>query len=337
MPRDDKSDPFALRIALLYALLSAIWILVSDQVVLALIHDPRQVALVETYKGWGFVLVTAVLLYVLQRHQFGRAAKVEAERGREAARLADILQIVAQAIIAVDRKGRILVFNQAAEETFGYRSEEILGRPLDLLLPAPYPRVVRTLIASLADGSSPPPPSLKGQEISARRRNGQPFEAEASISRLEQEGLTLFAIALSDVSERKRAEQALRLSEGQYRGFLEHVPLGVYRSDPQGQLLVANSALAQMLGFETENDLLALNLGRDLYADLRSGSVGCTNSMRKASCAVPRCACAEGMEKKSSWWSTPEPFATKRAAFCTTRGPSPTSPTESARRSGCVS
>lgn len=267
MPRDDKADPFALRIALLYALLSAIWILVSDQVVLALIYDPRQVALVETYKGWGFVLVTAVLLYVLQRHQFGRAAKVEAERGREAARLADILQIVAQAIIAVDRKGRILVFNQAAEETFGYRSEEILGRPLDLLLPAPYPRVVRTLIASLADGSSPPPPSLKGQEISARRRNGQPFEAEASISRLEQEGLTLFAIALSDVSERKRAEQALRLSEGQYRGFLEHVPLGVYRSDPQGQLLVANSALAQMLGFETENDLLALNLGRDLYAD----------------------------------------------------------------------
>jgi len=158
MPRDEKADPFALRIALLYAFVSAVWILVSDQVLLALIHDPQQIALAETYKGWGFVLVTAVLLYVLQRHQFGRAAKVQAERGREAARLADILQIVAQAIIAVDRNERILVFNKAAEETFGYRSEEILGRQLDLLLPAPYPRVLRTLIASLADGSRPPPP-----------------------------------------------------------------------------------------------------------------------------------------------------------------------------------
>jgi diguanylate cyclase (GGDEF)-like protein/PAS domain S-box-containing protein len=269
MPRDGKPDPLALRISVLYALLGALWILVSDRVLLALAHDPRQIILLETYKGVGFVLVTAVFIFLLQRHQVRRAVKAEAERGREAARLADVLQVVAQAIIAVDRNERILVFNKAAEETFGCRSEEILGRRLELLVPGHDLRVLRGLISRLADRSGADPQTLKSQEILARRRNGQSFEAEVSISQLEQGGLTLFAIALSDIAERKRAEQALRLSEAQYRGFLEHVPLGVYRSNSEGHLLAVNSELAQMLGFDREADLLALNLGRDLYVDLQ--------------------------------------------------------------------
>ncbi len=70
--------------------------------------------------------------------------------------------------------------------------------------------------------------------------------------------------AVADITERKRAEEALRESEARYHSLFDGVPVGLYRSKPGGQLLVANSALVQMLGYADRASLLAANAA-DIY------------------------------------------------------------------------
>ena len=77
------------------------------------------------------------------------------------------------------------------------------------------------------------------------------------------EGLGLI---VTDITERKRAEEALRKSEQRYRSLFEGLPVGLYRMTPQGLILHANPALVQMLGYPDRRTLMAVNV-LDLYVD----------------------------------------------------------------------
>ena len=70
-----------------------------------------------------------------------------------------------------------------------------------------------------------------------------------------------------DITERKRVEDALRASELKYRTLFEKIPHGVYQSSPQGMFLTANPALVRMLGYESEAELLALDISHGLYVN----------------------------------------------------------------------
>lgn len=71
---------------------------------------------------------------------------------------------------------------------------------------------------------------------------------------------------LFDISKRRNAEQALQESERRYRSLVDHVPIGLYRSTPQGNLLDGNRTLAQILGFPSREALLA-HAAHDFYVD----------------------------------------------------------------------
>jgi PAS domain S-box-containing protein len=70
-----------------------------------------------------------------------------------------------------------------------------------------------------------------------------------------------------DITARKRAEALLRRSEGEYRALIEYAPLGIYRSTPQGRYLTVNPALVRMLGYDSADELLGLDIPRDVFAD----------------------------------------------------------------------
>jgi signal transduction histidine kinase len=67
-----KLGGFPFRVAALYGLIAGLWILLSDRLISEVTTDPTQMTFFQTYKGWGFVLVTAVLLYVLLYHEWNR-------------------------------------------------------------------------------------------------------------------------------------------------------------------------------------------------------------------------------------------------------------------------
>lgn len=140
-----------------------------------------------------------------------RAIRPELEHDLEVlrlsqAQLAGLVSIADDAIISLDAEQRTTLYNQGAERIFGYTSEEVLGQPLDVLLP---PRVVaahRDHIAAFAQSPEKARRMGERREIFGRRKDGSEFPAEASISKLELNGERIFTVILRDITERKQAE-----------------------------------------------------------------------------------------------------------------------------------
>ncbi len=126
-----------------------------------------------------------------------------------ASRLAGIVSIAADAIISIDEHQLITMFNDGAEAIFGYRRDEVIGRPLTILMPqhlqAAHSDHVRTF------GTSEVPARRMGErgEIHGQRKSGETFPAEASISRVHVGGRRIYTAVLRDITERKQSQAVL--------------------------------------------------------------------------------------------------------------------------------
>jgi PAS domain S-box-containing protein len=125
-------------------------------------------------------------------------------------RLAGILDIADDAIISVDKQQRIMLFNQGAEKIFGYTAIEVLGKPLDLLLPPRFRSSHHHHLAVFATSAETARRMGERQDIYGWRKDGTEFPAEASISRLDLAGEITFTVILRDITARKRFEQQLQ-------------------------------------------------------------------------------------------------------------------------------
>src|ERR1035437_4314469 len=127
------------------------------------------------------------------------------------AEMAGILSISVDAIITVDSRQRITRLNHGAETIFGYGAGEMLGRPLELLLPERFRGAHAKHIVEFA--GSPEGARRMGDRaaISGLRKDLTEFPAEASILKLAVDGETSFTVVLRDVTDRKRTEEAQRL------------------------------------------------------------------------------------------------------------------------------
>ena len=101
-----------------------------------------------------------------------------------------------------------------------------------------------------------------------RNSAGEEFPAEMRLVRLPSTTRQLVRGSITDISERKRAEKALRESEARYRALVDHATYGIFwTTEPEGKLLHANPALAEMLGYESTAELLAVGFTKALYRD----------------------------------------------------------------------
>jgi PAS domain S-box-containing protein len=128
--------------------------------------------------------------------------------------LADIVGISADAIICIDSDQKITLFNEGAEQIFGWTTEEVLGKPLELLLPERIRDGHRAHVERFR--AAPERARKMGQrrEISGLRRNGEEFPAEAAISKASMGNSVVFSVVLRDVTEQmelhKRLQRAVR-------------------------------------------------------------------------------------------------------------------------------
>ncbi|MGA2198299.1 MAG: PAS domain S-box protein [Bryobacteraceae bacterium] len=119
-----------------------------------------------------------------------------------------LLESASQAIVAVNREGRIVLANRRAEEIFGYSREELLGQPLEMLVPDAR----RTHHAHDREEYFARPrmrPMGTGMDLAARRKNGTEFPVEVSLSYVEAEGGGYAIAFVSDISQRKHLEEQL--------------------------------------------------------------------------------------------------------------------------------
>jgi PAS domain S-box-containing protein len=180
-----------------------------------------------------------------------RMERMRAEKAARAAnaRLEGILDIALDAIISVDSHQSIILFNQGAEKVFGYTQAEVIGRPLDMLLPQRFEDVHRKHIETFARSQDLARVMGQRRAVSGRRKNGGEFPADASISKLELGGELVFTVILRDVTEQKRAEEALRQSEEQWRAAYSSNPTMYFIVDTAGIMLSVNDFGAEQLGY----------------------------------------------------------------------------------------
>ncbi|QSQ25407.1 PAS domain S-box protein [Pyxidicoccus parkwayensis] len=201
------------------------------------------------------LMALAICVAVLTRH--ARAwTRGEAERQRmeqslrmSEARLAGIVSGAAEAIISIDGSQRITVFNEGAERIFGYSAQEALGQSLDVLLPERFQQVHRQHVQRFAAGARMSRSMAERRPILGRRKSGEEFPAEASISKVDTDGLHLLTVMLRDISVRKRAEEVLRNSEARFRTSFEDAPIGMALVGLDGRFLHVNGALGTILGY----------------------------------------------------------------------------------------
>ncbi len=179
------------------------------------------------------------------------------------ARLEGIIASAMDAIISVDSRQRILVFNAAAELMFGVGAGEVLGESLSRFIPqrfrAGHDRHLRTF------GRTRVSARRMGEmgAVSGLRANGEEFPVEASISQVNVSREKIFTVILRDITERKRVEEALREREERYRSLLDVSPDAIYGCR-DFRINYINGALLRLFGAADPGQLLG-KAASDLY------------------------------------------------------------------------
>lgn len=166
-----------------------------------------------------------------------------------------LVNTVSALIIVLDRQGRIIRFNHACEITSGYNSEEALGRyPWDFLIPPEQRDSVMRAFTRLGADHFPNTYENEWLHKSGARRvitwsNTCMTDAQGHISYVIATGL--------DITERKRTEEALALSEEKYRSLMAHASDAIFIATLDGKLIESNARGRELLGY-TKDELRQL-------------------------------------------------------------------------------
>jgi diguanylate cyclase (GGDEF)-like protein/PAS domain S-box-containing protein len=181
--------------------------------------------------------------------QEARALAVEAH-AQSSAHLQVILDHIKDVVLTVDEAGKICSFNPTGERTFGCPASEVIGRGIDMLIPAltakqPAGEALEQLAADLDS------PAATHREFAAQRRSGKRFTAELAVSRARFGERKVFVLCLRDVSERRESEQAVRESAARYRLLVDYAPEAIVVLDvDSGHFVDANEKAQRLFGLE---------------------------------------------------------------------------------------
>ena len=163
-----------------------------------------------------------------------------------------LLEAAPDAMVIVDKSGRIVLANSRTKEIFGYSREELLGQPVEILIPEQYRE---KHLGHRGDYAASPRarPMGTGLELSGRRKDGTVFPVEISLSPLGEGEDALFTAAIRDVTDRKRADDALRLSEERFRRLVAEVKdYAIFMLDAQGRVASWNAGAEKIKGYTGE-------------------------------------------------------------------------------------
>jgi len=202
--------------------------------------------------------ITGVIGVATDVTEATRRAQSLAETGR-------MLRVLVEAspvpITALDVEGRVQLWNPAAERTFGWSAQEVLGLPYPLV-PEGREEEFRQLLQEVVGNGA----TLEGVELRRRRKDGSSIDIALSAAPLLGDGDTVVGAmaVLVDISDAKRSEQALRESESKYRSIFDNVQDVFYQTEPGGAIVEVSPSVRQF-GYSREQLIGSSVL--DIYPD----------------------------------------------------------------------
>jgi len=166
-------------------------------------------------------------------------------------RFQSLVESASDAIVVADGRGLIVSWNRAASRLFGHSMEEILGQPLTLLMPERYRQAHERGLARIeATGEG----RLMGRviELHGLRKSGEEFPIELSLATWKTAKGSYYSGIIRDISERKKAAQALEQLQHQHTLILTQAGEGIYGVDRHGKTTFVNPSAAHMLGYQVD-------------------------------------------------------------------------------------
>lgn len=203
-------------------------------------------------------LASAVRRALRERRERVEREAVQRKLQESELKFRSIFESAHDAIILTDENGNIISWNRGAELIFDYRTDEIIGKSLALIIPREYRRLHQQgLQRFLKTGEA----HVIGKtvEIKGVKKNGSKFPVELSLSHWETGGQVYFSAIIRDISERKAAEERIHASEERYRTLVETILDGIVIADLDENFLFVNKAFCDMVGYRQE-ELLKMNV-----------------------------------------------------------------------------
>ena len=176
-------------------------------------------------------------------------AGITADLALSQATLSGIITLSEDAIITVDTEHRITLFNPAAERTFGYMANEVMGRHMELLIPPRLREVHRQHVQDFIELKDVHQVS-RAEPILALRKNGQEFPSESTVGKFTLNGEQILTVRLRDISEKLRADAALAMSQGRLEGIVNLSDDAIITVDEAQRITLFNPAAERTFGYE---------------------------------------------------------------------------------------
>ncbi|MGD8960396.1 MAG: PAS domain S-box protein [Desulfobacteraceae bacterium] len=187
------------------------------------------------------------------------------------------------ALYSIDPQGNVLTWNASAERIFGWKADEVLGRPLPIVpddKQAEFARLRGLLMAGR---------NFSNLQLVRRKRDGSPVDCSLSTAPIRDDDGAVIGImgAVEDVTERKRAEESLRASEQRFRVLVESAPDGVF-VQTGGNFSYLNRAAARLLGAAAPEELIGRPVLDRLHPDFRQAVSERMHRLNRKQTTAPR-------------------------------------------------
>jgi PAS domain S-box-containing protein len=188
-------------------------------------------------------------LFVLAANGLLRYRRLFIELRRSEEWMRALLETAVDGVVVMDGQGTVEEFNGAAEQIFGWRRDEIVGRNARLLVAEPERQALAGILSHLRDGNLDG--AQRGSEMAGLRKDGSIVPVRRALGHARMGERDRFVCFITDISERRAMLQALRASEQQFRSLIGNIPGISYRSQIEGDhpLVFISDAVERVTGY----------------------------------------------------------------------------------------
>ncbi len=174
-------------------------------------------------------------------------------------------------MVTINAHGEVVLWNRAAEKMFGYTTDEVIGKPLTIIMPERFQEAHKSSLDRVASGGKPKVIG-KTVEMAGLKKDKSEFPLELSLAKWKTGEGVFFTAVIRDITERKLAEEALQQSQERYQNLVENINDVIFEVDTEGNITYISPAI-ELIGKYKADELIGQNFSRFVYPDDMPGLI----------------------------------------------------------------